>query len=1009
MSDDVDVRELADRLARVVDGRVGFDAGDRHLYATDASHYRSVPIGVVVPRHVDDVVATMSVCHELGVPVTPRGAGTSLAGQATNVTVVIDASRHLTSIGRIDPERRRATVQPGVVLDDLCDAAAPYGLTFGPDPSTHNRCTLGGMIGNNACGIRSVATGRTVDNVVSLEVLLHDGTRLTVGGEGQVRPAVGSSSARAEEVRRGLVDLRDRYDSRIRAGFPQLPRRVSGFNLDELLPERGANVARALVGTEGTCAMTLEATVTLVERPAALALTVIGFPSIAAAADRVPEVLAEDPVGLEGIDREVVEGARRRGTLPADGLPDGEGWLLAEFAGSTPAQAVARARGAARRCGGTGVRVVEDRIEQARIWAIRRSGLGATTFPPGARPRWPGWEDAAVPPERAGAYLRDFRSLLERYGLDAAIYGHFGDGCIHAKIDFDHTTHEGIADYRRFVEEAADLVVSYDGSLSGEHGDGQARGELLERMYGEELVGAFRAFKAIWDPDGLMNPGKVVDPRPLDADLRLGPDHRPRDPSTIFGYPDDGGSFARAAGRCVGVGTCRRDDGSGTMCPSYMVTHEEQHSTRGRARLLFEMLQPDSQLDGWADRHVHEALELCLSCKGCKVDCPVGVDMATYKAEFMSHHYDGRRRPVVHHALGLIRRWARLAALAPGTANLLLGPHRLAATLKRAVGVAPERPTPRFATQTFRRWWAGRPTVSDDGPEVVLFVDTFTDHFEPEIGRAAVAVLEDAGFRVRIPSEHVCCGRPLYDHGMLERARRHLEQLVRVLGDEPEDAPVVVLEPSCVATFRDELVAMLPDDAGAQRLRRRVRTLAEFLVAVGYEPPRLERRALVHGHCQQKATAGLRAEAEILDAMGLAWTELDAGCCGLAGSFGFEAGDKFEVSVAAGERKLMPAVRAADDDTLLLADGFSCRTQVDHLQRLAGSADEPRRRPLHLAQLLRLAAETGASGPVARGPVERSLDEPAPARFARHERVAAVVLLAAATAWAVGRSLSAWG
>jgi FAD/FMN-containing dehydrogenase/Fe-S oxidoreductase len=934
-----DVDGLAAELRRATDAEVRFDAGDRHLYSVDASHYRHVPLGVVVPRSTEDVVETVRLCREFGAPVTHRGGGTSLAGQAANVAVIIDWSKHLREVLEINPDERWARVQPGCVLDDLRDAAEEHGLTFGPDPSTHNRCTVGGMVGNNACGVHSVMAGRTVENVEALKVLRYDGTVMRTG-PGQADPA----------VLRRLEALRDRYGSLIRDRYPAIPRRVSGYNLDELLPERGMHVARSLVGTEGTCVTVLEATVRLVPSPRARSLVVLGFPSVFDAADAVPDVMRAEPIGLEGMDRFLIDNmiTKQLHLEALELLPDGDGWLLVEFGGATAGEAADQARRLVKELDGPSSAVYSDPDDAAAVWQVREAGLGATAFVPGRPDAWSGWEDAAVPPDRLGDYLRDFQALMDDHGLEASLYGHFGDGCIHCRISFDHTTAGGAVTYRRFVEQAADLVVSYGGSLSGEHGDGQSRAELLGRMFGDELVGAFEEFKGIWDPDDGMNPGRVVRPRRLDADLRMGPDYRPEDPETKFAYPNDGFSFAAAQKRCVGVGLCRRDDGHGTMCPSYMVTHEEQHSTRGRARLLFEMLQPDADLDGWRSEAVKDALDLCLSCKGCKVDCPVNVDMATYKAEFMAHHYAGRRRPAEHYALGLIPWASRAASRLPGLTNAVLGSR----AVKRLAGIAVQRATPRYAPQTLTSWYRrrGGPAIPDGRP-VILFPDTFTNSFAPHVGQAAVTVLEQAGYRVELPDRWLCCGRPLYDFGMLDLARHQLHQLVGAFRD-PVSAGVKIvgLEPSCVATFRDELGEMLPNDHDARRLAQATFTLAELLAdhTPEWEPPRLERGAVVHGHCHQKAVMGMTADRRVIEALGLDAEFLDAGCCGLAGSFGYEAGEKYAVSVAAGERRLAPAVRAADDDALVVVDGFSCRSQIDQLV--------PGRRTWHLAEELALAA-----------------------------------------------------
>lgn len=968
-----DAVELAAGLRRRIRGEVRFDAGARALYATDGSNYRQVPIGVVVPKDVDDVIETVAACRDAGAPVLARGGGTSLAGQCCNVAVVLDMSKYLNRVLEIDPERKIGRVEPGTVLDDLRDAAKPHGLTFGPDPSTHNHCTLGGMIGNNSCGVRSVLAEfhgpgpRTSDNVAELEVLTYDGLRLRVGptSEPELERLIREGGRRGE-IYAGLKSVRDRYADLIRARYPRIPRRVSGYNLDELLPERGFNLARALAGTEGTCVVTLEARVHLIDWPPARVLLVLGYPDVFSAADHIPEIMACQPVGCEGLDDRLLGYMKKKGLHPEDGeiLPEGGGWLLVEFGGGSRDEAVSLARRLMAQLNGAAnaptMKLFDNPEDQHTVWRIRESGLGATAFVPGLPDTWPGWEDSAVPPDRLGDYLRALRSLMQRYDYQPALYGHFGQGCVHTRIEFDLQTTEGIATYRAFMEEAADLVIGFGGSLSGEHGDGQARAELLPKMFGPELVEAFREFKTVWDPAGRMNPGKVVDPYRLDEHLRLGAGSRRPGPPTHFQFPDDDSSFARATLRCVGVGECRRAEG-GTMCPSYRVTRDEQHATRGRARLLFEMLQGDVITEGWKSEAVKEAFDLCLACKGCKSDCPVNVDMATYKAEFLSHYYEGRLRPRHAFAFGLIHWWARVGAPVAGLANVFTQTPGLRRLAKRAAGMAPARAIPPFARQTFRGWLRHRGRPSTGRPRVLLWPDTFNNYFFPQTLAAGVEVLEDAGFDVAIPSATLCCGRPLYDYGMLDLAKRQLRQILDALRPEiAAGTPVVGLEPSCVAVFRDELVNLFPGDADAKRLSRQTLTLAEFLTtkAAGYRPPVLRGKVLLHGHCHQKAIMRLGPDQALLAGMGLDVETPDSGCCGMAGSFGFEA-DHYDISIKVGERVLLPAVRAAATETLVVADGFSCREQI--LQ----TTD---RRALHLAEVLHLARRAGERLPAGERP-----------------------------------------
>jgi len=951
-----DSTALAAELRARVRGDVRFDDGSRALYATDASNYRQVPIGVVVPRELDDIVAAVAICHARGVPVLARGGGTSLAGQCCNVAVVIDCSKYLRAVLDVDPDQKLARVQPGTVLDDLRHAAERYHLTYGPDPATHNRCTLGGMIGNNSCGVHSVMAGMTADNIEELEVLTYDGLRMRVGATSdQELERVIRAGGRRGEIYARLKALCDRNADQIRARFPEIPRRVSGYNLPALLPENGFQVARALVGSEGTCVTVLEATTRLVHSPPARAVVALGYPDLATACDNVPEILEHRPVGLEGFDARLIEFMKRKNLLPADValLPEGHGWLLAEFGGETPQEADDAAHELMQvieRNGGQktpSMKLFAEHAQQERIWAVREAALGATAIVPGQNDMWPGWEDSAVPPAKLGAYLRELRQLLDGYGYDASFYGHVGQGCTHMRIDFDFRSIEGIGRFRSFMNEAADLVVGYGGSISGEHGDGQARAELLPKMFGPELVHAFHEFKSIWDPDGKMNPGKLVDPYRMDQNLRLTV-YNPPEPKTHFQFAEDDGSFAHAAMRCVGVGKCRREEG-GTMCPSYMVTREEMHSTRGRARLLFEMLQGEVTRGGWQDEHVREALDLCLACKGCKGECPVNVDMATYKAEFLSHYYAGRLRPRSAYAFGLIMYWARLANRAPGLVNFLTQAPVLSDLAKFVAGIAPERRVPRFASQSFKTWFRQRGPRNLGKTPVLLWPDTFNNYLHPQTAQAAVEVLEAAGYHVLVPTQELCCGRPLYDYGMLDLARHLLGQILESLRPYIRaDISIVGLEPSCVAVFRDEIVGLFRDDPDARKLSQQSFLFSEFLVqkSTDYRPPRLTgRTAVVHGHCHHKALMGMRDEETLLDRLGVTYEVVDSGCCGMAGGFGFER-DHYDVSIKAGERVLLPAVRAAARDTLIIADGFSCREQI---------AQTTDREALHLAQLIRMA------------------------------------------------------
>jgi FAD/FMN-containing dehydrogenase/Fe-S oxidoreductase len=959
---------LAAALRDRVDGEVRFDLGARSAYATDSSNYRQVPYGVVVPRTVEAAVVAVSVCRDHDAPVLSRGGGTSLAGQTTNSAVVLDWTKYCHHLLAVDPVGRTCIVEPGIGLDELNRSLAADGLMFGPKPSTHRSCTLGGMIGNNSCGASAQAYGKTVDNVRRLEVLLYDGTRMWVGptNDAQYAEIVARDDRRAE-VYRALRTLRDDHLALIRTRYPDIPRRVSGYNLDSLLPEYGFDLARALVGSEGTLVTVLHAELDLVPVPAAQAMVVLGYPDIAVAGDAVPRVLRHDPWQLEGMDQVLVnleESAQLAGDAISQ-LPSGGGWLMVQFAGEDQDDADRKAHALLDDLDdiehAPHVKYLDDPAKEEQLITVREAGLGATAHPTAKHETWEGWEDAAVPPDRLGDYLRDFRDLLDEFGYskdETSLYGHFGQGCVHTRIPFELRTADGISHYRAFVEQAADLVVGYGGSLSGEHGDGQSRGELLSKMFGTEVVTLFRAMKAVFDPGNRMNPGKVVDPNPLDSHLRLGTGYSHAETSTWFSYPKDDHRFTKAALRCVGIGSCRAttsDDGTDrgqVMCPSYMVTREEEHSTRGRARLLFEMVRGEVITDGWRSTEVRDALDLCLSCKGCKSDCPVNVDMATYKAEFLAHHYQGRLRPAAHYSMGWLPLWARLAGFAPGVVNGISHAPGLVSLVKRAGGVAAERDLPVFAAESFSRWWRSRhmfrgprTAAAPRGP-VLLWPDTFTNAFHPAVARAAVEVLEDAGFEVRVPRAPVCCGLTWVSTGQLTTARRVLRRTLRVLRDDIRaGVPVVGLEPSCTTMFRSDGPELLDGDEDMRRLAKQTHTLAGLLAdkAPDWDPPKINAHAMRQTHCHQHAVLGSDPDHALLARAGVDTEQLSSGCCGLAGNFGFERGH-YEVSRAAGERVLLPKVRDADIRAVVLADGFSCRTQIEQ--------GDTGRTAVHLAELL---------------------------------------------------------
>jgi FAD/FMN-containing dehydrogenase/Fe-S oxidoreductase len=932
-----DVRELVAALR--TEGVAEVDTGSRRRaeYSSDASNYRVVPSVVVFPRHTDEVIATVELARRFGVPVTSRGGGTSTAGNAVGQGVVIDFSRHLHHVLGVEPESRTAVVQPGAILDTISQAAAPFGLRFGPDPSTHARATIGGSIGNNACGSRALRYGRTADNVVDLDVLLSDGRRFTAGR--YPRDSLPPGGAEGALVG-ALQQLVAENLATIRTNFGKFVRQVSGYSLEHLLPENGTDLAKFLAGTEGSLAVLLGATVRLVDSPPAVALAVLGYPDMPSAADVVPALLKHQPVAVEGMDARLVDVVRRRrGSSAVPRLPDGDGWLFVETSGATEAEAIDLAEKVAADAECLDFAIVTG-AEARALWRIREDGAGLGGRTPAGAPAWPGWEDAAVPVPQLGSYLREFHDLMRIYDVDGLVYGHFGDGCVHVRIDFPLAREPKI--FREFVLAAGRLVATHGGSMSGEHGDGRARGEVLRYMYPPAALRLFAEVKALFDPAALLNPGVVVAPPPVDADLRL-PAAKPLKSHGGFALSRDRGDLSVAAHRCVGGGKCRADTtvGGGVMCPSYLATRDEKDTTRARARVLQELAN-GSLVKRYAAPEIAESLDLCLACKGCSADCPAGVDMATYKSEVLHRKYRRRLRPPSHYALGWLPRWARMASAMPRAANALLRNDVLAAMAKRAGGIDRRRPLPEFAPQTFRSWfdeWPGH-----TGSPVLLWVDTFTDHFAPQVGRAAVRVLEKAGYQVQVTDKPVCCGLTWISTGQLDGARRRLQRTLDALDRAVRfGVPIVGLEPSCTAVLRHDIVELLPDDPRAAKVAAATKTLAELLAATdGYRPPPLhDLRAVAQPHCHQHAVMGWSADADLLAAAG-ASVEAVGGCCGLAGNFGVERGH-YDVSVAVAETALLPAVRNAPPDATVLADGFSCRTQLEQLGRV---------RAYHLAEVL---------------------------------------------------------
>ncbi|MDT9632869.1 FAD-binding protein [Pseudomonas sp. JV449] len=920
---------------------IRFDAGTRAIYASEASNYRQLPIGIVIPKTIEDVVATVALCKTAGVPILPRGAGTSMCGQSVNAAVVIDASKYLHSIISIDAERRIARVESGVICDQLKDAAATVGLTFGPDPATHSRCTLGGMIGNNSCGAHSVMAGKTVENIERLEILTYDGERFWVGptDEATYQEHILAGGRRAEIVQ-GLKDLVDRYEDEIRQGFPKLKRRVSGYNLDQLLPENGFNIARALVGVEGTCATVLQAETLLVKNPTHRVLVVLGYEEIYYAADSVPQLLPLNPIAMEGLDDGIIGGLKERGMKLADiaELPVGNAWLMIEFGALSTEAAVAFAQRvvdiAPDLPGRPSVRLVTEKGLMNRIWTIRETGASATSL--GLDPSAPdpvvGWEDAAVEPEHLGKYLREFKSLVGRYGYKTNLYGHFGDGCIHSRITFDLKSQSGVENWRAFLDEAARLVVRYGGSLSGEHGDGQAKGEYLHIMYSAPIMQAFAEFKAIWDPLNRMNPGKLIHAMPVDANLRMGPDYERREVKSQFTYDvrlgDKG--LARETERCIGMGKCRSLNG-GTMCPSFRATREEKYSTRGRARLFFELLKGEVIEDGWKSEEVKDSLDLCLSCKGCKTDCPTNVNIARYKTEFLSRYYADKRRPVIDAMIGRIGEWLPHATKLSPVINYAMG-NPVVRNVSRYFGLSKSARFPKIASKSFRSSVTAKRLLKQQaettGTEVLLWVDSFNNGFTPKVLEAGVFVLEALGFTVKLMQRHVCCGRPYYDVGMIDQAKSNLEKILNQLEPVLEEGwPVVVLEPSCLSVFRDEMPGLFPVDPRAKKLEKSIMTLSELIHSRGLKLPTIDEDVRIHGHCHQKSCGGMEAEQNVLEKLSSRGQVIDAGCCGVAGAYAYHE-KTAPIAKIIGEQEFKPHIDRIPQDVPVVADGFSCRGQI---------------------------------------------------------------------------------
>ncbi len=961
----VQAAEFVPALGQIVD----CDASSRRRaeYSSDASNYRVVPEVVAFPKTSDEVVAALALAREHAVPVTSRGAGTSVAGNAVGPGLVIDFSRYMNKVLSIDPVAKTARVQPGVILTDLQQECAPFGLWFGPDPSTKNRATLGGMIGNNACGPHALAYGRTSDNVLSAEVVDGFGRRFEA-----------SSGKENLDAVPGLYALVNENLALMRTELGRFGRQVSGYSLEHLLPENGTDLAKALVGTEGTCVTLLEATVQLQDIPKDRVLVVLGYSDMVAAADDVVALLPLNPLAIEGMDSRLVDVVREHnGSVPQ--LPDGSGWLfcevgvrtgeiVAEDAGLRSAHELVAASHAIDH------RIVTDSSEAAALWRIRADGVGLAGRTPAGNQAWPGWEDAAVPPANLGAYLAEFDALMDRYGVVGLPYGHFGDGCIHVRIDLPLTREEDVPEFRSFMEDAARLVGKYGGSISGEHGDGRARGALLPHMYSDAAIKLFEKFKGLFDPQNQLNPGVLVDPAPITEALR-----RPAAKPTRgqgFAFAEDGGDFTSAVHRCVGVGKCRANNFGigGFMCPSYQATEDEKDVTRGRARVLQDMTA--GAFDGdWSSAEVAESLDLCLSCKACGTDCPAGVDISMYKSEVNYRKYKGRLRPMNHYVLGWLPRWARLVTGLPpaaAVANWAMSIGWLRKLVFSVSGLDSRREMTAFATERFSRWFKkhgpaagtdsgvaqhsragteegrasrGGGRAGTDRRDVILWADSFSEYLDPTAAEAMVELLHDAGYTVRIPSGNACCGLTWISTGQLDGAKARLTQTLDILGPAAlQGVPIIGVEPSCTAVLRSDLLELLPNDPRSSAVAKMTKTLAELLTDPELGPGEewVAARSLVgtkviaQPHCHQHAVMGYKADMDLLAALGAEVTAL-AGCCGLAGNFGMEKGH-YDVSVAVAENSMLPALREAEAGTVYLADGYSCRTQAEQLIGVEGIA-----------------------------------------------------------------------
>jgi FAD/FMN-containing dehydrogenase/Fe-S oxidoreductase len=956
---DEQIQDFAAALRPEFSGEIRTDRLSRLLYSTDASIYQIEPLAVLVPRTHDDVAAAVALAARHGLPLLPRGSGTSLAGQTVGAAVVLDFSKYMNRILAVNHQERIARVEPGIILDRLNAALLTSGLRYGPDVATSNRATIGGMIGNNSSGSHSILYGITIDHVSSMRVLLAPGEEVTFSEmsleEWQRKAALGSTEGR---LYRSIGRIVAENYAEILLRYPKIMRRVGGYNLDSVLGPAGGNLCRLIVGSEGTLATCTEAVLNLEPEPRAKGLGVVHFADLIAALEALNEILALQPAAVELIDRMLLDLTRMqpafsRMMTSIHGNPDAV--LLVEFFGENDAEVSARLdllEQRLRACGrgAACVRALHPE-EQANVWAIRKAGLGLLSSMRGDAKPISFVEDTAVAPELLSAYVRRVQQVLAGFDVRASFYGHASVGCLHLKPIINLKQESGVRLMQEISAAVKDLVVEFKGAMSAEHGDGIARSHWNRELFGDRLYAAFHELKAAFDPAGIMNPGKIIDAPAMTDHLRLGPGYSTVEVRTHLDFSREGG-FARAIEQCNGMGVCRKLD-TGTMCPSFMATREEEHSTRGRANALRAAISGALPFEEYGGDRIYQALDLCLACKACKTECPANADMAKLKCEFLARYNESHGTALRSLVFGHIAILSRIGSATAPISNWLMRAPWVRSTVQRMMGIHPERKAPPFARQTFRRWLRGHPPrVRPEGaPKVVLFNDTFINYNEPWVGIAALRVLESTGAQVLIPDVS-CCGRPMISKGLLNEARENARANVALLAPLAESGAFVVgCEPSCILTLRDEYPDLLGTPE-ARELSARVLSLEEYLGRIldsGDWQPRFRmapRQVLLHGHCHQKSLVGSGPSLRLLGLPpGYRVTEVDSGCCGMAGAFGYEK-EHYDISLKIGEIRLFPAIRGASPDALIVASGTSCRQQIAHATG---------RRAVHLAEALAVA------------------------------------------------------